>query len=143
MKVRSAFFGLIALFPPFAVLAKPPECREPGAPSGCFALVPVEVCDMARVIDPETGTVTYPCGFKIVPKKQKWLEPSIKSPTINPSNMAVRAPKMEVRYKGSTIKDNGDGTSTITHGPGVTETINTQDKERTIKEYKDRGVHIR
>jgi hypothetical protein len=143
MRISSTSCAVIALLLPFAALAKPPECREPGAPSGCFNLVPVEVCDMARVIDPETGTVIYPCGFKIVPKKNKWIEPAINSPTKATSAPTAFTPKIEVRYKGSTIKDNGDGTSTITHGPGVTETINTQDKERTVKEYKERGIHIK
>ncbi|MDO8386904.1 MAG: hypothetical protein Q7T13_10965 [Polaromonas sp.] len=132
----------ISAFHGFAQAA-PPECKEPGAPSGCFNLVPIEICDKAPVYEPEIGRVTYGCGFKIAPKNPKKYMSLLKAASKGAQVPdVVKKATVQVRYVGSTIKDNGDGTSTINHGGSATETINTADKAKTIKEYKERGVDI-
>ena len=127
-----------------SALAAPPECKEPKAPSGCFRLVPIEVCDRAPIFDPEHGRITYPCGLGLWPKEPGKPGPKggkIEAKTLTSTASLNTAPL--IPYRGpSTIKDNGDGTATINHGGGVSETINAADKERTVKEYGDRGVKV-
>lgn len=120
-----------------STLAKPPECKEPGAPKDCFEklrykLTPIDVCDQAPIYDPETGRVTYPCGFKVKPISPKAIDWLTKKKLISPVS----------RYMGSTIHHNGDGTSTIDHGGSATETINTADAQQVVKDYKSKGITI-
>jgi len=112
-------------------------------PKVAYKLVPIEECDMAPTFDPESGRITYPCGLKISPTKPQVVDRSAKSGTLSPrSAKRMGLPPVQVRYMGSTIHDNGDGTSTIDHGGSATETINTSDTGKTVKEYGDRGIKI-
>ena len=127
--------------------AVPPECKEPNAPRGCFEklkfkLAPIEECDMAPVFDPENNRITYPCGLKVVPSKPKFEAQNVKSGSALRTKK-LNIPLAQVRYMGgSTIHDNGDGTSTIDHGGSANETINTKDAGQTVKDYGDKGIKI-
>ena len=146
MKTHSYFLVAAFSLAHVSSMAAPPECKEPKAPAGCFRLVPIEVCNQAPVFDPENGRITYPCGLGVVPieknrivnEKKATIDVTTKSTMISNGKIGP-----QIRYVGSTIKDNGDGTSTINHGGSASETINTADKERTIREYIDRGIHIK
>ena len=143
MAIRSILLiAGISMFHMFA-LAAPPECKEPGAPSGCFNLVPVEACLEAPIYDFDKGRVTYPCGLRLVPKNPKKFNDAMKASPKSFSLAAVAGAGKVAPYKGgSTIKNNGDGTSTIDHGGSGSETINTKDAGKTVKEYEDKGIKI-
>ena len=146
MKTRAYFLVASLSLVHVSSMAAPPECKEPKAPAGCFRLVPIEVCDQAPLFDAENGRITYPCGLRLAPREPSKIDLKAK-PKVDATARSATSAKIkiapQVRYVGSTIKDNGDGTSTINHGGSASETINTADKERTIREYKDRGIHIR
>lgn len=147
MKALTVCSALAILSFSAVTFAVPPECREPNAPPGCFhlkyKLVPIEECAEAPIFDPETNRVTYPCGFKVVKNPRKIINDDVSSnPSAKSAIKKVMAPAIQPKYVSSTIRDNGDGTSTIDHGGDAKETINTADAGKTVKDYGEKGIVI-
>lgn len=109
-----------------------------------YKLVPIEECAKAPVIDVMNDSIYYPCGFKVVKIKKSDVAKKPAQPILNvsASTSPLETFNSKDRYNGSTIHDNGDGTSTINHGGNVTETISSADADKIIMQYGDVGLKV-
>lgn len=102
-----------------------------------YRLVPIEDCAQAPIVDVLNFSVTYPCGFKLVKISSVAAKRFIQTASISTKSISSSE-----QYNGSTIHDNGDGTSTINHGGNMIETVKTIDADNLIMQYADSGMKI-